>query len=61
MLFRSQKVKELEVKVSRAQEISLVVTVQGNFVLEKADFLDKKEMLEEISGSKINLKIKYGE
>ena len=54
-----QKVKKLEVKFARSQDITLVVEVQGNFLLEKLDFLDKKDMFEDISGNKLNLKIQY--
>ena len=56
-----QKVKKLEIKFNRAQDITVTVFVTGNFLLEKIDFMDKKEMFEEISGSKINLKIQYTE
>lgn len=56
-----QKVKKLEAKFSRTQDITLTVFVAGNFLLEKIDFLDKKGMFEDISGYKINLKIQYAE
>ena len=56
-----QKVKKLEVKFNRTQDMTVTVFVSGNFLLEKIDFIDKKEMFEEISGSKINLKIQYTE
>ncbi len=52
-----QKVKKLEVKFNRSQDITLTVYADGNFLLEKLDFLDKKELFEEISGHKLNLKI----
>ncbi|MBF0531732.1 MAG: hypothetical protein HQL23_01405 [Candidatus Omnitrophica bacterium] len=51
------KVKKLQVEFTRGQDIVLQVRVEGNFVLEKLEFIDKKEMFEEISGKKINLKI----
>ncbi len=56
-----QKVKKLEVKFNRSQDITLTVFVPGNFLLEKIDFQEKKGMFEEISGNKINLKIQYTE
>lgn len=56
-----QKVKKIETKFNRAQDITLTVFAAQNFLLEKIDFLEKKEMLEEISGSKINLKIQHAE
>jgi exopolyphosphatase / guanosine-5'-triphosphate,3'-diphosphate pyrophosphatase len=56
-----QKVKKLEVKSSRGQEIILTVLVAGNFLLEKIEFQEKKEMFEDISGYKISLKIQYAE
>ncbi len=52
-----KKVKKLEAKFTRSQDITLTVYVEGSFILEKLDFLDKKEMFEEVSGNKINLKI----
>ncbi|MCX7927831.1 MAG: HD domain-containing protein [Candidatus Omnitrophica bacterium] len=55
-----QKVKKLEVKFSRGREAIITVTVQGNFLLEKLDFRDKKNMFEEISGNKIILRIQEG-
>ena len=56
-----QKVKKIEVKFNRTQDITLTVFVPGNFLLEKIDFQEKKEMFEEISGNKINLKIQLAE
>ncbi len=53
-----QKVKELKVEVSPKQEVNLVVHTSGNFILEKINFGEKKDMFEEVSGSKINLTIK---
>jgi hypothetical protein len=52
-----QKVKNLEVKCAGSQDIAMTVSVEGNFLLEKMDFMDKKKAFEEISGSKVNLKI----
>ena len=52
-----QKVKKIEIKINRSNEITLLVTVQGNFILEKIDFTEKKGMFEELSGNKLTLKI----
>jgi len=54
-----QKVKKIEVKFSISQDITITVHVSGNFINEKLDFMEKKEIFEEISGSKIDLKIRY--
>ena len=56
-----QKVNKIEVKFNRSQDITLTVFVPGNFLLEKIDFQEKKEMFEEISGNKINIKIQLTE
>ena len=56
-----QKVKKLEIKFNRTQDITMTVFVPGNFLLEKIDFQEKKGMFEEISGNKINLKIQNSE
>jgi exopolyphosphatase/guanosine-5'-triphosphate,3'-diphosphate pyrophosphatase len=56
-----QKVKKIEIKFSRSQDMILAVFVTGSFLLEKIDFLEKKAMLEDISGYKINLKIQHVE
>jgi exopolyphosphatase/guanosine-5'-triphosphate,3'-diphosphate pyrophosphatase len=56
-----QKAKKLEVKFNRAQDITVTAFVTQNFLLEKIDFMEKKEMFDEISGNRINLKIQYTE
>ena len=56
-----QKVKKLEVKFNRVQDITVTAFVKGNFLLEKMEFMEKKEMFEEISGNKINIKVQYME
>lgn len=56
-----QKVKDLKVKFNRAQDITVTVSVTGNFLLEKIEFMENKEMFEEVSGSRINLNIQYAE
>ncbi len=53
-----QKIKALEIKFNKAQDITFLVTTDANFTLERCDFLEKKEALEDISGNKISLKIK---
>lgn len=56
-----QKVKEIELKLNRSQEINLTVFVSGNFILEKIDFVEKKNMFEDVSGFKMHLKVHYVE
>ncbi len=56
-----QKVKKIEIGLNRGRDITFTVFTSGNFLLEKIDFLEKKGMLEDISGYKINLKIQYME
>lgn len=53
-----QKIKNVEVRFNKAQDITLVVESQDNCLLEKADFVEKKELFEEVTGNKINLMIK---
>ena len=53
-----QKIKKFEVKINKKEEVSFVVTTQDNFILEKANFLEKKELFEELSGNKASLIIK---
>jgi exopolyphosphatase/guanosine-5'-triphosphate,3'-diphosphate pyrophosphatase len=53
-----QKVKKLEVRFNRSQDIVLVAHTPENFVLEKADFLDKKDSLEDIGGNKVSLEVR---
>ncbi|MFA5088315.1 MAG: HD domain-containing protein [Candidatus Omnitrophota bacterium] len=54
----TQKIKGVELKFNKAQDITVVVSTDKNLSLEKAYFMDKKKMFEEITGNKINLKIK---
>jgi len=56
-----QKVKKLEVGLTKSQDILLTVTIDSGFVLEKLELLDKKNMFEEIAGKKVNLKIQYSQ
>jgi len=53
-----QKVKEIEVNFTKGQDLNLIVHTNHNFILEKADFLDKKDLFEEITGNKVNLSVK---
>jgi exopolyphosphatase/guanosine-5'-triphosphate,3'-diphosphate pyrophosphatase len=53
-----QKIKNIEVRFNKAQDITLVVESKDNCLLEKADFVDKKELFEDVTGSKINLAFK---
>ncbi|HNV23465.1 MAG TPA: HD domain-containing protein, partial [Candidatus Omnitrophota bacterium] len=56
-----QKIKKLEVGLTRSSDIILTATIDTGFVLEKLEFMDKKTMFEEIAGKKINLKIQYSQ
>lgn len=53
-----QKVKKLQVKLNRNQDVTVEVETYQNFSLEKMFFLERKEYFEEITGNKINLVIK---
>ncbi len=53
-----QKAKRLEVKIESKNKISLIVHTHDDFVLEKTGFNDKKDLFEEVSGSKLTLLIK---
>lgn len=52
-----QKVKKITVEFVKPGEISLVVLAQDSLALERTSFLDRKNFFEEISGTKLNLKI----
>ncbi|MCR4337502.1 MAG: HD domain-containing protein [Candidatus Omnitrophica bacterium] len=52
-----QKVKTVSVKLGKAQELTIVVATSENFVLEKAEFNEKKDLMEEITGSKVGLSV----
>lgn len=56
-----QKVKKLQIEIGKKQEVNLAVLTKENFILEKASFMDKKELFEEVSGNKINLIIRHQE
>ena len=53
-----QKIKNIEVRFNKAQDVTLLVESKDNCLLEKADFAEKKGLFEEVSGSKINLAFK---
>ncbi len=55
-----QKVKDMEFKFSRAKDLTLAISGAGNFLLERADFAEKKQLFEEITGNRINLMVKTG-
>ncbi len=52
-----QKVKDIRVLNGKSDDITLEVKTKENFLLEKNDFQDKKELFERITGSKIRLVI----
>lgn len=53
-----QKIKGIEVRFNKTQDVTLVVESQDPCLLEKADFGEKKELFEEVTGSKINIAFK---
>jgi len=53
-----QKVRKLEVNIIPNEEVQLQVEVTDNFLLEKAEFNDMKDLFEEVSGNKATLFIK---
>ena len=53
-----QKVKKLEVKFNTAGDATVVAYTHENFLLEKENFLEKKELFEEITGNKFTLTVK---
>ena len=52
-----QKVKALKVLNADKNEITLEVSTRDNFLLEKSDFNEKKELFERITGNKLKLSI----
>ncbi|MBF0569273.1 MAG: HD domain-containing protein [Candidatus Omnitrophica bacterium] len=52
-----QKVKALHVLNGKSDDIVLQVDTKENFLLEKNDFMEKKELFETISGSKLKIVI----
>ncbi len=55
-----QKISQLEVKFNRNGDVTISVQAKDNILLEKADFLEKKDLFEEITGNSINLTVKSG-
>ncbi len=52
-----QKVKALKVENAGKADITLEVSTRDNFLLEKTDFNEKKELFEKITGSRLKLSI----
>lgn len=50
-----QKIKKIDIKFNKQQDLSLVVYTKDNLLLERADFQERKELFEQITGNKINL------
>ncbi len=53
-----QKVKNLEYEAESSGDITIKAHVQDNFLVERTDFLNKKDLFEEITGNKIHLALK---
>ncbi len=53
-----QKVKKLEIKFNAAGDAVIAAFTHDNFLLEKENFLEKKELFEEITGNKLSLTVK---
>ncbi|HOD12088.1 MAG TPA: HD domain-containing protein [Candidatus Omnitrophota bacterium] len=53
-----QKAKSVDVDVESPSDLALIVHTRENFLVERMDFLEKKELFEEITGSKIRLVVK---
>jgi len=53
-----QKIKKMELKVIPNEELKIYVETSDNFVLEKTNFNDLKDLFEEVSGNKATLFIK---
>ncbi|MBD3271977.1 MAG: HD domain-containing protein [Elusimicrobia bacterium] len=51
----TQKIKKLDVKINKNQDVTLIATTTGNYIIEHNDFLSKKTLFEEITGNKINI------
>jgi exopolyphosphatase/guanosine-5'-triphosphate,3'-diphosphate pyrophosphatase len=54
-----QKVKKMEIKIGKAQDINIIVYTHENFLLEKSNFLEKKGFFEEITGSRLSLTVRH--
>jgi exopolyphosphatase / guanosine-5'-triphosphate,3'-diphosphate pyrophosphatase len=53
-----QKVKKLEIKISKNQDTNIIVYTHENFLLEKSNFMEKKGYFEEITGSRLSLTVR---
>ncbi len=53
-----QKTKSLDVKFNASGDAIITVYTSENFLLEKENFIEKKEFFEEITGNKLSLSIK---
>jgi exopolyphosphatase / guanosine-5'-triphosphate,3'-diphosphate pyrophosphatase len=53
-----QKAKQLDVKFNATGDATIVVFTDENFLLEKENFLEKKELFEELTGNKLTLTVK---
>jgi exopolyphosphatase/guanosine-5'-triphosphate,3'-diphosphate pyrophosphatase len=53
-----QKVKKMEIKFTESGDATIIVSTRANFLLEKENFLEKKELFEEITGNKLTLTVK---
>jgi exopolyphosphatase/guanosine-5'-triphosphate,3'-diphosphate pyrophosphatase len=53
-----QKAKRFEIKFTPTGDATIVVFTDENFLLEKENFLEKKELFEEITGNKLTLTVK---
>jgi len=53
-----QKVKNVEFEVEGTGDIMIKAHVQDNFLVERVDFFEKKDLFEEITGNKIRLLLK---
>jgi len=52
-----QKVKSMEIENGMSDNITVVINTRDNFLLEKNDFNEKKDLFEKITGSRIKLTI----
>jgi exopolyphosphatase/guanosine-5'-triphosphate,3'-diphosphate pyrophosphatase len=53
-----QKAKKIHIKFNPNGDATIVVATDENFLLEKENFLEKKELFEEITGNKLTLTIR---
>ena len=56
-----QKVKKMEVKFTKTQDINLIVYTHESFLLEKLSFMEKKGFFEEITGNRLILTVRQEE